>query len=190
MDDEAHNSKQSQWENGVSGINNNNNNIPMSSKVSSKTWVKLNVGGKVCLNSSSHLISTIEFYSDFSNHASNVVSRRELVFGKIVSGGDRIEQRKGERNNIYCFEDDFQDDTGSILIDRDSDYFSVVLNYLRHGKLVLDKGLAEEGLLEEAEFYNLPHLVTLCTDRIAERERQMKGVVSGFESSRCLFLFF
>uniref|UniRef100_A0A4X1UGS3 Potassium channel tetramerization domain containing 17 n=1 Tax=Sus scrofa TaxID=9823 RepID=A0A4X1UGS3_PIG len=40
-----------------------------------------------------------------------------------------------------------RDETGAYLIDRDPTYFGPILNFLRHGKLVLDKDMAEEGEL-------------------------------------------
>jgi len=40
-----------------------------------------------------------------------------------------------------------QDENGAFLIDRDPKFFRPILNYLRHGKLVLDKNQEFEGKL-------------------------------------------
>ncbi|EGT54807.1 hypothetical protein CAEBREN_29818 [Caenorhabditis brenneri] len=63
-----------------------------------------------------------------------------------------------------------KDESGAYLIDRDPDFFSPILNYLRHGKLIIPHGIPEEGILAEADFYNLPVLSQLVLDRIHERE--------------------
>uniref|UniRef100_A0A8B9PSA6 Potassium channel tetramerization domain containing 17 n=2 Tax=Apteryx TaxID=8821 RepID=A0A8B9PSA6_APTOW len=63
-----------------------------------------------------------------------------------------------------------QDETGAYLIDRDPTYFGPILNFLRHGKLVLDKDMAEEGVLEEAEFYNIGSLIRIIKDRLEEKD--------------------
>ncbi|XP_040263473.1 BTB/POZ domain-containing protein KCTD17 isoform X2 [Bufo bufo] len=62
------------------------------------------------------------------------------------------------------------DETGAFLIDRDPSYFGAILRYLRYGKLVIDKNVSIEGVLEEAEFYNIASLVKIIHEQMEELE--------------------
>jgi hypothetical protein len=116
-----------------------------STSASSRTWIRLNVGGKV-----------------FQTTRQTLSRESNSFLARLCQEGDDLPSEK--------------DESGAYLIDRDPEYFSAVLNYLRHGKVVLDKGLSEEGLLEEAEFYNLLRLSSLCSERIVEREKKHVGL--------------
>ena len=63
---------------------------------------------------------------------------------------------------------------GAILIDRSFHYFEPILNYLRHGKLIVDNGINIEGVLEEAKFYSMDNLIELLEKEIQIREEQQK----------------
>jgi len=41
-----------------------------------------------------------------------------------------------------------QDENGAFLIDRDPSYFGPVLNFLRHGKLIVENHITLEGRCE------------------------------------------
>ncbi|KOB71538.1 putative BTB/POZ domain-containing protein KCTD5 [Operophtera brumata] len=123
---------------------------------SSKQWVKLNVGG-------TYFLTTKTTLSRDPN---------SFLYRLVQEDSDLISDRLFLNRVPKYVSPMLQDETGAYLIDRDPTYFSPVLNFLRHGKLVINNDIAEEGVLEEAEFYNITELIRLVKERICLRERR------------------
>ena len=62
------------------------------------------------------------------------------------------------------------DSSGAILIDRSPKYFEPILNYLRGGELVVDKGINLQGVLAEARFYGITSAIELLEARVEDEE--------------------
>jgi len=59
------------------------------------------------------------------------------------------------------------DSTGAYLLDRSPMYFEPILNYLRCGKLIYDKSVNIEGILEEARFFGIDSLVNQLENELS-----------------------
>ena len=46
-----------------------------------------------------------------------------------------------------------------------------ILEYLRHGNLLIDENVSLKGLLAEAEFFNMKIFMNLIKERIQQRDR-------------------
>lgn len=111
----------------------------------SNNWVKLNVGGTYFLTTKQTLC----------RHPNSFLHRLCAEDPDLPSDKVRIRISVKICEMFYPAKQvgilTFQDDSGAYMIDRDPRYFGPVLNYLRHGKLIIDKDLLEEGESIESE---------------------------------------
>ncbi|XP_012281332.1 BTB/POZ domain-containing protein KCTD9 [Orussus abietinus] len=119
-------------------------------RVPEKTdWVTLNVGGK-CFTTTRSTLTNKE-----------PMSMLARMFTESIDSECRIQPSRKNHN-------------GAFLIDRSPTYFEPLLNYLRHGQLILDKNLNAAGVLEEARFYGIEGVVSILEDMTSEEERRGK----------------
>ncbi|XP_040202038.1 BTB/POZ domain-containing protein KCTD9 [Rana temporaria] len=92
-------------------------------------WLTLNVGGKY-----------------FTTTRSTLVSKEpDSMLSHMFSNRDGWGNKRDHR--------------GAFLIDRSPEYFEPILNYLRHGQLIVNDGVNLLGVLEEAKFFGIDSLI-------------------------------
>ncbi|XP_034939137.1 BTB/POZ domain-containing protein KCTD9 [Chelonus insularis] len=114
-------------------------------------WVTLNVGGKLFTTTRSTL-----------THKEPMSMLARMFTEKDDTDEFRISPSK-------------QDSNGAFLIDRSSLYFEPLLNYLRHGQLILDANISAAGVLEEARFYRIEGVISTLEEMVAEEGTKRKG---------------
>ena len=105
-------------------------------------WVRLNVGGKYFVTTKSTLVGSFP--------------------------DSMLERMFSDHSGYKWFS--AVDETGAYLIDRSPSYFEPILNFLRHGQLILDTNVSAAGVLEEAKFYGLSNLVEILEKRVVDDE--------------------
>lgn len=66
-----------------------------------------------------------------------------------------------------------RDEKGAYMIDRDPQYFQVVLNFLRSRKIMMGPTITDEMILCEAEYFNVPDLIRILKQRMKPRSAMM-----------------
>ncbi|XP_026323151.1 BTB/POZ domain-containing protein KCTD9 [Hyposmocoma kahamanoa] len=105
-------------------------------------WITLNVGGK-----------------RFTTSRATLLAKEPLSMLARMFADD---------NNMYLMNPSATDETGAYLIDRSPEYFEPILNYLRHGNVVLDNHVNPKGVLEEAIFYGIDSMIPQLNQLLEE----------------------
>ncbi|XP_055613189.1 BTB/POZ domain-containing protein KCTD9 [Uranotaenia lowii] len=124
-----------------------------SSLVSSK-WISLNVGGKVFTTTLSTLIN----------------KEPHSMLARMFAHHQEQEDADGYPGNQIVMAPSDKDGRGAYLIDRSSQYFEPLLNYLRHGQLIYDAHLSLEGILEEAKFFGIEGLIPQLESLVQQQQ--------------------
>lgn len=114
-----------------------------------KNWIALNVGGRRFVTTRNTLV------------AKEPTSMFARMFAQ---SGDDVNGRQDAWLNSM-------DEDGAYLIDRSPEYFEPILNYLRHGQLILNKHINVRGVLEEAVFYGITSIVSELEMLVQEHQK-------------------
>lgn len=134
--------------------------------VSNDEWIMLNVGGQIFTTTRTTL----------STNEPNSMLARMFSFDYHENNNSRhnhspiqdCNETNCPNSDEYCLNSQSialrpspRDSNGAYLIDRSPKYFEPILNYLRHGKLIIDHNINVQGVLEEAKFFGIVSLLPM-----------------------------
>ncbi|XP_053619777.1 BTB/POZ domain-containing protein KCTD9 [Plodia interpunctella] len=141
------------------------NNVPKSCDTIAKSIAKLNVGDDgdfqddmACCKSVSDWITLNIGGKRFTTSRSTILAKEPLS----------MLARMFDDNNMYLMTPSATDKKGAYLIDRSPEYFDPILNYLRHGEVILNNNVNPRGVLEEAIFYGIESMIPQLNQLIEE----------------------
>ncbi|KAF7989420.1 hypothetical protein HCN44_008094 [Aphidius gifuensis] len=123
-------------------------------------WITLNVGGKLFTTTKTTLTQ-----KDPMSMLARMFTERSRSPSLLIMPGEETEFRIPPSQ---------QDSTGAFLIDRNPTYFEPILDYLRHGELIMDSNINPAGVLEEARFYGIESIVSILEETVLSESKQQK----------------
>jgi uncharacterized protein YjbI with pentapeptide repeats len=119
--------------------------VPSPDGPSRSDWVRLNVGGRVFATTRATL----------------------------SSDPDSMLARMFEPSEVGWLS--ATDASGAFLIDRSPTFFEPLLNFMRHGRLILNEGISPLGVLEEAKFFGISKAIEPLEALVRNEELSASG---------------
>lgn len=123
----------------------------------SNEWITLNIGGKL-----------------FTTTKTTLTQKDPMsMLAKMFTERSRSFTVTGEETE-FRIQPSQQDSTGAFLIDRNPTYFEPILDYLRHGELIINSNINAAGVLEEARFYGIESIVSILEEKVLRKGKLQK----------------
>lgn len=132
-------------------------------KINKSSWITLNVGGKQFLTTKHTLLRSPSIFRQFLNDEPT----EKIAIYKVHYWRQKYKAYKSPQKldlDIQAYYQIRQKDHNAFYIDRDPICFSVVLNFLRHGKLIYTKDVSITGIMEEASYFQVEELIDIIED--------------------------
>ena len=132
-------------------------------KVNKSSWVKLNVGGKEYLTTKHTLLSTPSIFRQFlvDEPTESVPMWTYRYWIRKYRAYKSPPKLKLDLRAYYHIR---RKDDGYFYLDRDPECFMVILNFMRHGKLIYNRDTSITGIMEEASYFQMEELIEVIED--------------------------
>ena len=132
-------------------------------KINKSSWVRLNVGGKELLTTKHTLLSTPSIFRQFI--VDEPTEKVPMWTYKYWYRRYRAyRQPPALKLNLQAYYQIRLKEDGHFYIDRDPETFLVVLNFMRHGKMIYNKDVSITGIMEEACYFQVDELIAVIED--------------------------
>lgn len=157
----------------TTAVNNNNLHLhQQNNQRDNEEWIMLNVGGQLFTTTRTTLCTP-----EPNSMLARMFSQPTRLFSSSTTTNSNHHSHDHHHNPnqgitpTISLKPSPKDVNGAYLIDRSPKYFEPILNYLRHGKLIIDHDVNVQGVLEEAKFYGIVSLLPMLE---LETERWFK----------------
>ena len=129
-------------------------------KINKSSWITLNVGGQQFLTTKHTLLRKESIFRQFIvDEPSEKIPMYQLAFWKKAIAQRRNKKQPKLSIDLQAYYQIRRKSDNEFYLDRDPTCFAVVLNYMRHGKLIYTKDVSITGIMEEASYFQVVDLI-------------------------------